>query len=131
MDKGNLSRRGFLQRSLAGLIAAGLPVWYAQEIIAAEQSKLNLEKEPAAANSRIQLGVIGSGDRSKQLLWDVARQKEAFQVIAVCDVDRNHREEVAKICATRYKVDCAQYEDFRDLCARKDIDAVIVATPDH
>src|SRR6516225_9134281 len=130
MDKGNLSRRGFLQRSIAGLMAAGLPLWYAREVLATEEGYLGTDKR-TDANSRIQLGVIGSGDRSKQLLHDVARQRDAFRVVAVCDVDRNHRDEVAKICETRYKVDCAKFEDFRELCARKEIDAVVVATPDH
>jgi predicted dehydrogenase len=133
MKKGNMSRRGFLQRSLVSLIATGLPAWYAEEILATERERLEPEKkEPVDANSRIQLGVIGSGDRFKGgLLHDVARQRDAFAVVAACDVDRNHREEVAKLCEKRYKVNCAKFEDFRDLCARKDIDAVVIATPDH
>jgi predicted dehydrogenase len=134
MDMGNLSRRGFLQRSLGGLIAAGLPAWYAQELLAAELSRLEPErKEPRDANSRIQLGIIGSGDRLKHGLLPhvVQRHKDVFQVVAVCDVDRNHREEVAKICEKRFKVNCAKFEDFRDLCTRKDVDAVLVVTPDH
>jgi predicted dehydrogenase len=133
MDKGNLSRRGFLQRSLGTLVAAGLPVWYAEEVLAYDDGRRrDLEKEKPEANRRIQLGVIGSGDRFKGgLLHDVARQKDAFAVVAVCDVDRRHRDEVAKLCDNRYKVNCAKFEDFRDLCARKDIDAVVVATPDH
>jgi predicted dehydrogenase len=129
INKGNLSRRGFLQRSLAGLIAAGLPEWYALEALAAQRKNAPEDKERVEPNSRIQLGVIGSGDRSKQLLMEV--RSDAFSVVAVCDVDRNHRDEVAKICDHRYKVNCAKFEDFRDLCARKDIDAVLIATPDH
>src|SRR5207245_41568 len=86
--------------------------------------------KPATPNSRITMGVIGSGDRSKALLGDAHRQKK-FQVVAVCDVDRNHREEVAKKVTKDFGGDCAKYEDFRQLCDRKDIDCVIVATPDH
>ncbi len=130
MDKGNLSRRGFLQRSLAAMTAgAGLPLWYAREVQAAEEERAARAKKPGP-NDRIQLGIIGSGDRSKQLLGDVKRHKD-FQVIAVCDVDKKHQDEVAKIVEKTYKVECAKYGDFRDLCSRKDIDAVLMVTPDH
>jgi predicted dehydrogenase len=60
------------------------------------------------------------------------------QVVAVCDVDSTRREaakqrveeEYAKKAAAAYK-GCAVYTDFRELIARKDIDAVCIATPDH
>lgn len=123
MERGNLSRRGFMQRSLAMMAAAGLPAWYAREVFGGIQVQ---ETKSVAKNDKITMGLIGSGDRCKQLLGDARRQKK-FQFVAVCDVDRNHREEVAKIVGG----DPTKYEDFRELCARKDIDCVIVATPDH
>ena len=50
MEKGNLSRRGFMQRSLAGLTAAGLPIWAAREVFENEvRSRGRLEKKPVAA----------------------------------------------------------------------------------
>jgi predicted dehydrogenase len=129
MHRGNLSRRGFLQRSLAGLAAAGLPLWYAREIVAADEDKAG--KKPGA-NDRLTVGVIGSGDRFKGgLLHDVARHKKDFQIVACCDVDKKHREDVAKAVQKQFGGECAAYEDFRELCGRKDIDTVIVATPDH
>jgi predicted dehydrogenase len=130
MAKGNLSRRGFLQRSLATLTLAGVPAWYAREVLATEEAAAARAKK-IGPNDRIQLGVIGSGDRSKQLLGDVKRHQD-FQVLAVADVDEKHRDEVAGIVEKTYKgVECTKYHDFRELCARKDIDAVLVVTPDH
>jgi predicted dehydrogenase len=131
MNRGNLSRRGFLQRSAAALTMAGLPAWYSNEVLATQDEKSAKDKK-ISANDKIQLGVIGSGDRFKGgLLGDVHRHKD-FQVIALADVDRGHRDGVAHIVEKNYKgVQCAKYNDYRELCARKDIDAVIVATPDH
>lgn len=57
---------------------------------------------------------------------------EDVQVRAVCDVRREHRERAKKMVDERYgNPDCATYNDFRELLGRGDIDAVLIATPDH
>ena len=125
MNRGNLSRRGFLQRSLAGLAAAGLPMWYAREVMA------DIKSAGVGSGERIKMGLIGSGDRCQGLIGDVGKHKTDFQIVACCDVDKNHREKTAKRVEKDFGGECAKYEDFRELCDRKDINAVIVATPDH
>src|SRR5262245_6497101 len=128
MTKGNLSRRGFLQRSLAGLAAAGLPLWYAREVVAADDKDT---KKPGP-NDRLTMGIVGSGDRFRGgLIYDVARHKKDIQIVACCDVDKNHREAAAQSVQKQFGGECTTCEDFRELCGRKDIDLVLVATPDH
>lgn len=54
------------------------------------------------------------------------------QVVAVCDVDRNHLEGARDAVNGKYgNSDCATYGDFRELIARGDIDALSLALPDH
>jgi predicted dehydrogenase len=129
MQRGNLSRRGFLERSLTGLtVGAGLPVWYAQELLAAEQDKAAQDKKPAA-NDKIIMGAIGIGSPQSRgmAICNDARRDKAVQYVAVCDVDGIHAYKAAKILGPDTKV----YRDFRDLLDRKDINAVTIATPDH
>src|SRR5229473_4179657 len=133
MDRGNLSRRGFLQRSLAGLtVGAGLPVWFAREVLAGdEQQKASAKR--FSANDRIQIGAIGIGSpggRNEQLMHDVLNLKRPIQYLAVCDVDARHRARAASMLK-QHGMDVQQYKDFRELLDRKDIDAVLIATPDH
>jgi predicted dehydrogenase len=131
MDRGNLSRRGFLRRSLAAMTAAGLPVWYAREILAADEKKA-AQKKPAA-NDRIVMGAIGIGSpqsRGRAIAQDALNTKLGAQFVAVCDVDRRHRERAAKEFQEK-GMDVEQYADFRQLLDRKDIEAVNIAVPDH
>ncbi len=57
---------------------------------------------------------------------------EGSQVLAVCDVFKQRREQAKGIVDENYgNNDCKVYNDFRDLLARKDIDAVCITTQDH
>lgn len=90
------------------------------------------------ASERITVGMIGIGAMGRPHL-DRLLGFEDVQVVAVCDVEKTRREtaraQVEKRYAARQKdgvfKGCAAYTDFRELIARKDIDAVVIATPDH
>ncbi|MFB0525430.1 MAG: Gfo/Idh/MocA family protein, partial [Phycisphaerae bacterium] len=90
----------------------------------------------AAPSNRSTLGFIGTGKQSKHLIESFLRPDT--QMLAACDVDKlklqralNMAEEYyAEKTGGTYK-GCAGYSDFRDLLARDDIDAVVIATPDH
>jgi predicted dehydrogenase len=79
------------------------------------------------ANDRINVGVIGVGGRGFYVAREFARagEKENAQILAVCDVYEKRKNKAAEA----YKAQ--GYLDYREVLNRSDIDAVIVATPDH
>jgi predicted dehydrogenase len=93
---------------------------------------------PKGPNDRITLGFIGMGKQNSGLLNGFIHSKET-QVVAVCDVDTTRREHAKQTVENYYAKQtdkgsfkgCEAYVDFRQLIARKDIDAVVIATPDH
>jgi len=84
-----------------------------------------------AASERITVGCIGVGPQGSGVMGNFLKQKDA-QVVAVCDV-KSHVLKAAQDRVNKHYdgTGCAAYKDFRQLLARADIDAVLVATPDH
>jgi predicted dehydrogenase len=137
-ERGNLSRRGFLRSATAAMAATGIPAWFAHEVIAQQERQKEEAKKPVGPNGKVALGAVGIGSpqsRSLQLLGDVTRAvPNQAKYIAVCDVDGRHVQRAADIVKKNDKVgnpDVNTCHDFRELNKRKDIDAVIIATPDH
>ncbi len=87
-----------------------------------------------APSDRINLGYIGTGKQVYTLLNGIGKVPETM-VIAACDVDRKKLAkfvgESAKLNAMKSAHPVESYGDYRELLARTDIDAVVVATPDH
>jgi len=122
------SRRDFVKAAaLAGL--AGPTILPRAALGGAEQ---------APANDRIGLGFIGLGIMNRGHLGYFLNQGDV-QVLAVCEVDQTRREHAQKMVNDHYAEQrnsgtyqgCAAYIDFREVLARADIDAVVIATPDH
>jgi predicted dehydrogenase len=131
LDRGTLSRRGFMTRSVAALTAAGLPGWFAAEQFAAS-ARAAEDNKAAGANDKLQVGVIGVGPnpRRSNALYNAAKKFKHVTFTAVCDVDGRHRDHAVK----QYKADgydVKPYADFRELLDATDVDAVIIAIPDH
>lgn len=118
--KFDISRRAFL--TAAGVTLAA-PYVIPARAVGAEKK--------VAPNSRINIGVIGTGGQAGGLTQN-AMAHDFVRVIALCDVDKNKLDGAKAEVDKHYgNAECATYADFRELLARKDIDAVIVATPDH
>ncbi len=134
MDRGNWSRRGFLQHSLAALGAAGLPAWYAKDLLAAEEK---VATRKVSANDRLTMGIVGVGSPQSRSLQVVDASRPSVQAkqltfVVGCDVDASHRERATKVMQGRgFKDFAASYKDFRELLNHKGLDAVLCATPDH
>src|SRR5262249_51682174 len=103
VDKGNLSRRGFLQRTLTGMLGAGLPLWYARAALAERAEEAAVRDKKIGPNDTIQVGVIGSGDRFKGGLFGDVKRHKAFRIVACCDVDKKHVNTVADMAQKEYK----------------------------
>jgi predicted dehydrogenase len=78
------------------------------------------------ANDRPQIGAIGTGGRCQYLLT-ILKQTGGNDIVAVCDVYGPRRAEAREKIAPTAK----EYVDYREVLDRKDIDAVVIGTPDH
>ncbi len=133
MTRRPISRRKFLAGAAA---AVGAPAAFSQIVPA---SVLGRAGRPAASE-RITVGLIGAGKRGGTLTRGIMRFDEV-QVVAVAEVESVRRKDRRKLIEDHYAgkagglggqyKGCATYNDFRELLARDDIDAVIIATPDH
>jgi len=101
-----------------------------------------------APSNRVVMGCIGTGNQGTNDMNDFLQDKRV-QIVAVCDVNRESAgywdnrvggREPAKVIVTEHYArtsapgvyrGCRAYEDFRDLLTRDDIDAVLIALPDH
>lgn len=116
------TRRQFLLRSATQ--AAGFSLVLNGNLIALESSPL---PKPAAPNYRVNLGFIGFGIRGNILL-ESAKQTQQANFVEVCDCYQGHLDRAKERTDGTIATNLAQYKKLLD---RKDIDAVVIATPDH
>lgn len=117
MMKKHLSRRQFFGAA-AGAVA--VPYIVPSSVFGA-----------SAPSGKITMGCIGVGSQGTGNMNGFLNKRDA-RVLAVCDVDKGHRDAAKKRVDDKYgNSDCATYHDFRELIARDDIDALSLALPDH
>jgi predicted dehydrogenase len=122
--KNKIKRRSFLKRSLTGSVGfLGIPT-----IVSSQVLGLNGKVPPSDKIILASIGVggMGTGHVRSFLGYD------DVQLTAVCDVRKEHRNRAKGIIDEKYgSGDCSTYDDFRELLSRPDIDAVVIATPEH
>jgi predicted dehydrogenase len=125
VDENSLNRRQFVQGATRVGTALGLAGELAGRALAARPSKTG---RVIGANDRINIGSIGVGGRGSYLAREFAGigdRTGGCKIMAVCDVYRKR----ARANAELHK--CDMTLDYREILNRPDIDAVLIATPDH
>src|SRR3954464_4422825 len=125
--KQHVSRRSFVKKSLGGAAVAGFPA-----IVPASVFGQN------APSNRINIGAIGVGRISRGHDLPGTWKYDSAQIMAVCDLD-SKRVELGKAYVNDYYAKKAGkpfngvkgYPNHHELLANKDLDAVIISTPDH
>src|SRR5204863_8263262 len=127
MKKRNQSRREFLSNSLKASAFLALP-----SIVPSSMFGRN------APSNRINVAAIGTGRSSRVHDMPGVLQYDYAQIMAVCDLDSNRAEEGKKFVNDFYTKRDGKpfdgvklYTDYRELLQNKDIDAVLISTPDH
>ena len=123
------NRRNFLQQASAGIAGVGLSELSAEQVLspltAVSQDRV------AGANRRIRVGLIGCGGMGWSDLRDMLRLGNV-ECVALCDVDDNQVANIRNNVEKNFnQKPTLLTRDFRRVIDHKEIDAVIVATPDH
>lgn len=124
------TRREFLARTVAASGIVAVPWIIPGSALGADGS--------VPPSGRITVGLIGKGAMGSGHLGLLLGRKDV-QLLAVCEVDRVRREDALRRAEEAYATDrpggtyrgCSAYNDYRELLARPDLDAVVIATPDH
>ena len=121
MTRNPLSRRAFLARAGA---AAAFPALVPAAALGRDGA--------VAPSNRIVMGAIGLGNRGTGDLRNWVLPEKDVQFVAICDVRKERRDAIKAMADQHYgNPDCAQYIDMREMLARPDIDAVLIATSDR
>src|SRR6059058_3970399 len=115
-----ISRRRFISATTAALAA---PTFI-------PSSALGKDGRPAPSD-RIVIGIVGWGMMGPDNTRGLMAEKDC-QVVAACDLDKRPLKQAVDAINKHYEnTDCKSYHDYREMMARDDIDAVMLAVPDN
>ena len=115
------NRRTFLRQGLA----AGAAGWALTNATAAGYARA------IGANDRVNVGLIGCGGRGQFILSQMLKPHPNVAVTAICDIWKQRRESYPDAAEKLFGAKPKAYHDYRELLTSNDVDAVIIATPDH
>jgi predicted dehydrogenase len=129
--KGGTSRRGFLSTAGKGIVlssvAGGFPAIVPASVLGA-----------SSPSNRINVGAIGVGRISRTHDMPGIWKNDKARIVAVCDVDSNRVEDAKRLVNGEYTKQTgkpydgvAGYAEYQAMIANRDIDAVVISTPDH
>jgi len=131
-NKSDASRRGFLKTTAKGILTSSAIISGFPTIVPASVFGKN------APSNRINIGAIGTGRISRTHDLPGVWQYDNALVMAVCDLDSNRANDTKDLINRYYAKKTGKdydgvkvYTDYRELLLNKDIDAVLVSTPDH
>jgi len=130
--RASVTRRDFVKSALIGTVACSMRASGFPAIVPASVLGAN------APSNRINVGAIGTGRISRgHDLPGIWRYEEA-QIIAVCDLDSKRAEDARMLVNGYYSKKTGKtydgviaYADYRVMLENKDVDAVVISTPDH
>src|SRR6266403_560222 len=120
-SQGASTRRDFLRQSGFFFSSLGLGSSVPSNLLAQTPAQ-----RPVGANDRIKIGCIGVANQGRGNM-----RAHLANVVAVCDVDNNHLNLARDVAQKANGGECPAYRDYRRLLENKNVDAVIVTTPDH
>jgi predicted dehydrogenase len=124
-----MKRRKFIEQTLTGAVATmGLPTIVPSSVFGKN-----------APSNKINIGQIGCGRIAREHDLAETLKHDSARIIAACDIDRNRLEDAKRLIDGYYGqktgngkyMDTKMYDDYREMLLNKDIDAVMISTPDH
>ena len=112
------SRRDFIKKTAMSTVGISL------------LSSVNTFGSIIGANNTVNIAIIGTGGRAHSLAQSIMLVKN-IKLTHICDVDKKILEKFKNYCSKDLNIEPETEEDFRKLLEKKDIDAVMIVTPEH
>lgn len=125
----DVSRRDFMRNSAKVAAGAALGATVVAQAAQSGVYKSILPQTIIGANEKIYTGHIGTGGMGRANLGFVM-QRDDMEIVALCDLYKKNLERGAQMASQKFP-NVSKHHDFREILENKDIDAVVIATPDH